>query len=76
MSTSNRYSDHHDLTLNEICVTAMIPDLDIYRGASIVIREHGEDAPLETAQRRQCPLFESEAPAGRGRFRSAAERGT
>ncbi len=57
MSTSNRYSDHHDLTLNEICVTAMIPDLDIYRGASILIREHGEDAPLETAQRRQCPLW-------------------
>ncbi len=44
MSTSNRYSDHHDLTLNEICVTAMIPDLDIYRSANVLIREHGEGA--------------------------------
>ncbi len=35
----------------------MIRDLDIYRSATVLIREHGEDAPLETAQRRQCPLW-------------------
>ncbi len=28
----------------------MIPDLNIYRSASVLIREHGEDAALEAAQ--------------------------
>ncbi len=28
----------------------MIPDLDIYRSANVLIREHGEDAALETAK--------------------------
>ncbi len=27
----------------------MIRDLDIYRSANVLIREHGEDAALETA---------------------------
>ncbi len=34
----------------------MTSDLDIFRSANVLIRLHGEDAPLETAQRRQCPL--------------------
>ncbi len=34
----------------------MIRDLDIYRGASIHIREHGEDAALEAAQRADAML--------------------
>ena len=29
----------------------MTTDLDIYRTASVLIREHGEDATLEAAQR-------------------------
>ena len=29
----------------------MTSDLDIYRTASVLIREHGEDAALEAAQR-------------------------
>ncbi len=29
----------------------MIPDLDIYRSANVLIREHGEDAALEAAKR-------------------------
>ncbi len=29
----------------------MIPDLDIYRTANILIREHGEDAPIHAAMR-------------------------
>jgi hypothetical protein len=28
----------------------MIRDLDIYRSANVLIREHGEDAALETAK--------------------------
>ncbi len=56
MSTSNRYSDHHDLTHNKICVTAMIPDLDIYRSANVLIREHGEDAALGAAMRADAML--------------------
>ncbi len=28
----------------------MVDDLDIYRTASVLIREHGEDAALEAAQ--------------------------
>ncbi len=31
----------------------MIPDLDIYRTANELIREHGEDAALEAAKRRK-----------------------
>ncbi len=29
----------------------MTPDLDIYRSASVIIREHGEDAAIEAAMR-------------------------
>ncbi len=28
-----------------------IPDLDIYRSANVLIREHGEDAPMQAATR-------------------------
>ncbi len=35
----------------------MTSDIDIYRSANVLIRLHGEDAPLETAQRHQCPLW-------------------
>ncbi len=34
----------------------MISDLDIYRTASVLIREHGEDAALEAAQRADAML--------------------
>ncbi len=29
----------------------MTPDLDIYRSANVLIREHGEDAPIQAATR-------------------------
>ena len=29
----------------------MIPDLDIYRTANILVREHGQDAPIHAAMR-------------------------
>ncbi len=29
----------------------MIPDLDIYRSANLLVKRHGEDAPVEAAMR-------------------------
>ncbi len=34
----------------------MTPDLDIYRSANVLIREHGEDAALEAAKRADAML--------------------
>ena len=34
----------------------MVGNLDIYRSASVLIREHGEDAALEAAQRADAML--------------------
>ncbi len=34
----------------------LIPDLDIYRTANILIREHGDDAPVEAAMRADAML--------------------
>ena len=29
----------------------MIPDLDIYRSAQVLVKHHGEDAPIQAAMR-------------------------
>jgi len=29
----------------------MIPNLDIYRSANLLVKQHGEDAPIEAAMR-------------------------
>ena len=29
----------------------MIPDLDLYRSANLLVKQHGQDAPTETAMR-------------------------
>ncbi len=29
----------------------MIPDLDIYRSANLLLKQHGQDAPIHTAMR-------------------------
>ncbi len=29
----------------------MIPDLDIYRSANLLVKRHGQDAPIEAAMR-------------------------
>ncbi len=29
----------------------MIPDLDIYRSANLLVKHHGEDAPIHAAMR-------------------------
>ena len=34
----------------------MIPDLDIYRPASLLVEHHGEDAPIEAAMRADVAL--------------------
>ncbi len=34
----------------------MIPDLDIYRGAGVIIKQHGEDAPIHAAMRADAML--------------------
>ena len=34
----------------------MIPDLDIYRSAQVLIKQHGNDAPIEAATRADAML--------------------
>ena len=34
----------------------MIPHLDIYRSANLLVKQHGEDAPIEAAMRADAML--------------------
>ena len=34
----------------------MIPDLDIYRSANLIVKHHGEDAPIHAAMRADAML--------------------
>ncbi len=34
----------------------MIPDLDIYRSAQVLVKQHGEDAPIRAAMRADAML--------------------
>ncbi len=34
----------------------MIPDLDIYQSANLLVQQHGEDAPIEAAMRADAML--------------------
>ncbi len=34
----------------------MIPDLDIYRSANLLVKHHGQDAPIEAAMRADAML--------------------
>ena len=34
----------------------MIPDLDIYRAAQVLVKRHGEDTPVEAAMRADAML--------------------
>ena len=34
----------------------MIPDLDIYRSANVVVKRHGPDAPIQAAMRADAML--------------------
>ncbi len=35
---------------------SMIPDLDIYRSADLLVKHHGEDAPIHAAMRADAML--------------------
>ena len=37
-------------------IEAMIPDLDIYRSANVLVKQHGEDAPIHAAMRADAML--------------------
>ncbi len=43
----------------------MIPDLDIYRSANVIIKRHGEDAPIHAAMRADA-MLEAGDPDGYG----------
>ncbi len=34
----------------------MIPDLDLYRSANLLVKQHGEDAPIHAAMRADAML--------------------
>ncbi len=34
----------------------MIPDLDIYRSANVLVKHHGQDAPIQAAMRADAML--------------------
>ena len=34
----------------------MIPDLDIYRSAQVLVKQHGQDAPIQAAMRADAML--------------------
>ncbi len=34
----------------------MIPDLDIYRSANVLVKQHGEDAPIDAAMKADAML--------------------
>ncbi len=34
----------------------MIPDIDIYRSANLLVKQHAQDAPIETAMRADAML--------------------
>ncbi len=38
----------------------MIPDLDIYRSAQVLIKQHGQDAPIHAAMRADAMLDEGD----------------
>ncbi len=35
---------------------AMIPDLDIYRSANVLVKQHGQDAPIHVSMRADAML--------------------
>jgi hypothetical protein len=37
-------------------IEAMIPELDIYRSANLLVKQHGQDAPIHAAMRADAML--------------------
>ncbi len=44
----------------------MIPDLDIYRSANLLVKQHGDDAPIEAAMRADAMLEKGDLEGLRG----------
>lgn len=45
----------------------MIPDLDIYRSANVLVKQHGETAPIHAATKRKEPGYKlNGAPNAKG----------
>ncbi len=42
----------------------MIPDLDIYRSAQVLVKRHGEDAPIHAAMRADAMLEKGDLEGG------------
>ena len=60
----------------------MIPDLDIFRSAQVLVKRHGPDAPIEAAMRADAMLekgdlrgVEAGTAGGGGATASEAKRG-
>ncbi len=45
-----------ELWIRSILCKVMIPDLDIYRTANLLVKRHGEDAPIHDARRADAIL--------------------
>ncbi len=41
----------------------MIPDIDIYRSANLLVKHHGQDAPIHAAMRSDALLEAGDGPA-------------
>ncbi len=41
----------------------MIPDLDIYRSAQVLVKRHGQDAPVQAAMRADAMLEKGDMDA-------------
>ncbi len=37
--------------MDDVDLPVMIPDLDIYRSANVLVKRHGQDAPIQAAMR-------------------------
>ena len=45
-------------------IKAMIPDLDIWRSANLLVKRHGQDAPIHAAMRADAMLEAGEGVLG------------
>ncbi len=56
----------------------MIPDLDIYRSAQTLVKQHGQDAPIEAAMRADADcatiVGDWEEPSGESRLSIRTKR--
>ena len=46
--------------MDDVDLPVMIPDLDIYRSARVLVKRYGPDAPIEAAMNADAMLYNSE----------------